>query len=62
MIKPKAFQQKTIEVTYNALTNPTGSRRFLVADEVGLGKTVVAQHVIHKILRYVLSVDLDKKF
>ena len=30
---------------------PTGARRFLVADEVGLGKTVVAQEVIRGLMR-----------
>ncbi|MBY2950946.1 C-terminal helicase domain-containing protein [Rhizobium leguminosarum] len=39
------FQQKTVEAAVMALSVEQGSRRFLVADEVGLGKTVVAREV-----------------
>jgi hypothetical protein len=41
---PKHFQRVTAQAAVKALT--TGSRRFLLADEVGLGKTVVAREVI----------------
>ena len=41
---PKRFQSLTAEAAVKALS--TGSRRFLLADEVGLGKTVVAREVI----------------
>ncbi len=46
-IRPKLFQQATIEAALRTLTSG-GSRRFLVADEVGLGKTIVASGVIQK--------------
>ncbi len=46
MTEPKPFQKKTIAAALKALRDHAGTRRFLVADEVGLGKTVVAQHVI----------------
>lgn len=46
--RPRPFQEATIRAALAALT--TGSRRFLVADEVGLGKTVVAQGVIRDLI------------
>ena len=46
MTKALPFQVKTIEVVLRAFRASRGSRRYLVADEVGLGKTVVAQHVL----------------
>ena len=49
-IRPRPFQQATIDAALRTLKRKdTGSaRRFLVADEVGLGKTVVASGVIEK--------------
>jgi len=49
-IEAKAFQQATIEAALSALTG-NGARRFLVADEVGLGKTIVAGGVIQRMPR-----------
>src|SRR5436190_6740180 len=43
-LEPKRFQSVTVNAAVEALTS--GSRRFLLADEVGLGKTVVAREVI----------------
>jgi hypothetical protein len=45
----KPFQQATVNRAVAALTAAGGSRRFLVADEVGLGKTRVAQGVIQRL-------------
>jgi hypothetical protein len=42
----KRFQQATVEVACRTLVDVAGPRRFLVADEVGLGKTVVARDII----------------
>ena len=43
----KDFQVQTVERVFEHLyRRPTGSGRFLVADEVGLGKTLVARGVI----------------
>lgn len=42
----KDFQSATVARALERLRDPRGSRRFLVADEVGLGKTLVAQGVI----------------
>jgi hypothetical protein len=44
----KPFQRATVEHAFDRLYSPTGSGRFLVADEVGLGKTMVAKGVIAK--------------
>jgi hypothetical protein len=42
----KAFQEATVTWAVERLGDPQGSRRVLVADEVGLGKTLVAQGVV----------------
>jgi hypothetical protein len=45
----KDFQRKTVRKVFDTLyKRQSGSRRFLVADEVGLGKTMVARGVIAK--------------
>lgn len=46
-MEPKAFQRAAIKAAVRALNQ--GSRRFLLADEVGLGKTVVARETIWKL-------------
>ena len=48
-IAAKPFQKATIEAAYRTLTRKSGTRRFLVADEVGLGKTIVASGVIQRL-------------
>ena len=48
VIKP--FQMATASAVMQGLHRPDGEGRFLVADEVGLGKTVVAQGVIAEML------------
>jgi len=45
----KDFQTKTVEVVYNKLYNEN-RKKHLVADEVGLGKTIVAKGLIAKVL------------
>ena len=45
----KDFQLRTAEFAFEKLfLNPSSPRRFLVADEVGLGKTLVARGVVAK--------------
>jgi len=45
----KGFQRDTVEYAFDRLYRaPDSTRRFLVADEVGLGKTLVARGVIAK--------------
>ncbi|MCK8514980.1 helicase [Methylonatrum kenyense] len=49
----KSFQRRTVEHAFDRLfTAPDSSGRFLVADEVGLGKTLVARGVIARALDY----------
>ena len=47
----KGFQRATVEYAFERLYRaPDSTRRFLVADEVGLGKTLVARGLIAKAL------------
>jgi hypothetical protein len=46
----KPFQKSTVHAVLAAFDKRRRNRRFLVADEVGLGKTVIAQHVIHRMM------------
>jgi len=49
----KPFQRRTVEHAFTQLFEaPDASARFLVADEVGLGKTLVARGVIAKAIDY----------
>lgn len=50
MTEPKPFQVATIRAAVRALRSSKAYRHFLVADEVGLGKTVVAQGVIRELM------------
>ena len=47
----KGFQLATAQVALKTLTSDRGARRFLVADEVGLGKTVVARTIIKELIK-----------
>ncbi len=46
----KPFQRATVKHVLGQLTAPGSKRRFLVADEVGLGKTLVAQGVLEELI------------
>ena len=48
----KDFQRTTVDHVFDRLHAPGASGRFLVADEVGLGKTLVARGVIAKTIDY----------
>lgn len=48
----KDFQRRTVDYVFDQLFRPDGAGRFLVADEVGLGKTLVAKGVIARALEY----------
>lgn len=48
MSSPKPFQKAAVDAAFATLTNLVGRRRFLVADEVGLGKTVVAKELARR--------------
>ena len=47
----KQFQKNTVATVLGAWKSEPGTRRFLVADEVGLGKTMVARGVIAALLK-----------
>jgi hypothetical protein len=49
MPQPKPFQEAAVAAACASFRSAGGSKRFLVADEVGLGKTVVAQQVIQQL-------------
>ncbi|AEI65609.1 helicase [Corallococcus macrosporus] len=44
------FQEAAVERVFERLTARGGSQRFLLADEVGLGKTIIARGVIERFL------------
>ena len=48
----KDFQRKTVEYVFKRLYGDDSDSRFLVADEVGLGKTLVARGIIAKTLEH----------
>lgn len=48
MSTPKPFQEAAVNAAYAAFADSKGRRRFLVADEVGLGKTVVAKELARR--------------
>ena len=50
-LKLAEFQDAAVKTICARLTDTGGSRRFLLADEVGLGKTVVARGVIDELMR-----------
>ena len=56
--KPKPFQEATVEAVLRAFRAGRRYRRFLIADEVGLGKTIVAQQVIGVPTRLVLKYNI----
>jgi hypothetical protein len=47
----RGFQIATAQAALQTLTSDDGPRRFLVADEVGLGKTVVARTIIQELTK-----------
>jgi hypothetical protein len=47
----KPFQRATANAALDAFARSGGARRFLVADEVGLGKTIVARTIIAEMMR-----------
>ena len=60
-LKPlKPFQRRTVEHAFHRLfTAKDGTGRFLVADEVGLGKTLVARGIIARAIDHLWN-DVDR--
>ena len=49
----KGFQRRTVDYAFQQLYQiPNGTGRFLVADEVGLGKTLVARGVVARAVEH----------
>jgi len=48
----KDFQKKTVDYVFNRFYGEESTSRFLIADEVGLGKTLVARGIIAKTLEH----------
>ncbi|MDK1208045.1 helicase-related protein [Cronobacter turicensis] len=48
----KDFQRDTVDYVFERLFGENGTSRFLVADEVGLGKTLIARGVIARTLEH----------
>jgi len=55
----KDFQKNTVEYVFNRLYGQDSTSRFLIADEVGLGKTLVARGIIAKTLEH-LQDNVDR--
>src|SRR5438270_5075016 len=53
----KDFQRATVDYTFERFYGPDPTRRFLVADEVGLGKTQVARGVIARTIDHLHDKD-----
>lgn len=57
----KGFQRRTAEYAFDRLYNAADStRRFLIADEVGLGKTLVAAGVIAQAIDYLDAIHTPR--
>jgi Helicase conserved C-terminal domain len=50
LLRLRDFQRDTVEYVFHRMYGESGATRFLVADEVGLGKTFVARGLIAKIV------------
>src|SRR5690242_2973579 len=53
----KDFQRATVDYVFSRFYGPNPTRRFLVADEVGLGKTLVARGVIARTIEHLRGKD-----
>jgi hypothetical protein len=55
----KDFQRRTVDYVFNRMYRDS-ARRFLVADEVGLGKTLVARGIIAKAVQHLRQRGVDR--
>ena len=56
----KDFQRQTVEYVFEQLYGPSATKRFLVADEVGLGKTLVARGLIAKAIEHLHEQGVER--
>jgi len=56
----KDFQKATVQATLKKYADPNHSSRVLVADEVGLGKTIVAKGIIAELLKAQIKNDKNR--
>ena len=57
----KDFQQATVEHAFRRMyLDPDPARRFLVADEVGLGKTLVARGLIARAVTHLVEAGVPR--
>ncbi|MFW6030891.1 MAG: DEAD/DEAH box helicase family protein, partial [Halanaerobiales bacterium] len=57
----KDFQLKTVNYVYDKLYDDNKTNRFLIADEVGLGKTLVARGIIGRIIDKFQKENIEKR-
>lgn len=57
-LKRAEFQEAAVHLICERLTDSKGSKRFLLADEVGLGKTIIARGVVEELLRRKRTLDV----
>src|ERR1017187_5805005 len=58
--KLKDFQRRSVDFVFNRMYGADPTRRFLLADEVGLGKTLVARGVIAKAIEHLRTQSQDR--
>lgn len=57
----KSFQRATVDYVFQRMyTDPDPATRFLVADEVGLGKTLVARGLIARVIKYHQAIGTER--
>jgi hypothetical protein len=57
----KDFQRRTVNYVFDRLYGCQATNRFLVADEVGLGKTLVARGIIAKTIEHLQAKDPNRR-
>jgi hypothetical protein len=58
--KLKDFQRRSVDFVFNRMYGVDPTRRFLLADEVGLGKTLVARGLIAKAIEHLRKQSEDR--